>query len=141
FFSSGRRHTRSKRDWSSDVCSSDLDGDTPLDEIERAIGHDLPEGDFETIAGLLIAHTGSLVVEGETHTIDLEAEPEDWVEDDAPQRHLKVHVEEVDRHVPSILALELIEETESDAEDNKDADDKADDAASDADATEEGQVR
>src|SRR5699024_11367325 len=24
FFSSGRRHTRSKRDWSSDVCSSDL---------------------------------------------------------------------------------------------------------------------
>src|SRR5699024_11561892 len=24
-FSSGRRHTRSKRDWSSDVCSSDLE--------------------------------------------------------------------------------------------------------------------
>src|SRR5699024_11734054 len=27
FFSSRRRHTRSKRDWSSDVCSSDLDLD------------------------------------------------------------------------------------------------------------------
>src|SRR5438067_3121433 len=26
FFSSRRRHTRSKRDWSSDVCSSDLAG-------------------------------------------------------------------------------------------------------------------
>src|SRR5207247_7872308 len=26
FFSSRRRHTRSTRDWSSDVCSSDLDG-------------------------------------------------------------------------------------------------------------------
>src|SRR5207249_9988493 len=26
FFSSRRRHTRSKRDWSSDVCSSDLPG-------------------------------------------------------------------------------------------------------------------
>src|SRR5699024_11817604 len=26
FFSSRRRHTRSKRDWSSDVCSSDLVG-------------------------------------------------------------------------------------------------------------------
>src|SRR5699024_12000282 len=25
FFSGGRRHTRSKRDWSSDVCSSDLE--------------------------------------------------------------------------------------------------------------------
>src|SRR5699024_11505585 len=28
FFSSRRRHTRSKRDWSSDVCSSDLPGKT-----------------------------------------------------------------------------------------------------------------
>src|SRR5207249_2307296 len=28
FFSSRRRHTRSKRDWSSDVCSSDLGGET-----------------------------------------------------------------------------------------------------------------
>src|SRR5437868_11631049 len=27
FFSSRRRHTRSKRDWSSDVCSSDLDAE------------------------------------------------------------------------------------------------------------------
>src|SRR5438067_13059954 len=27
FFSSRRRHTRSKRDWSSDVCSSDLAAD------------------------------------------------------------------------------------------------------------------
>ena len=26
FFSSRRRHTRCSRDWSSDVCSSDLDG-------------------------------------------------------------------------------------------------------------------
>src|SRR5207249_7462784 len=33
FFSSRRRHTRSKRDWSSDVCSSDLDkGRWPPDE-------------------------------------------------------------------------------------------------------------
>src|SRR5207249_6680675 len=33
FFSSRRRHTRSKRDWSSDVCSSDLL------RIARMIGH------------------------------------------------------------------------------------------------------
>src|SRR5207249_8478731 len=31
FFSSRRRHTRSKRDWSSDVCSSDLGGLQHLD--------------------------------------------------------------------------------------------------------------
>src|SRR5699024_12592109 len=30
FFSSRRRHTRSKRDWSSDVCSSDLCGSLVL---------------------------------------------------------------------------------------------------------------
>src|SRR5436309_13092359 len=29
FFSSRRRHTRFSRDWSSDVCSSDLYGSTP----------------------------------------------------------------------------------------------------------------
>src|SRR5207249_5303392 len=32
FFSSRRRHTRSKRDWSSDVCSSDLARASPLRE-------------------------------------------------------------------------------------------------------------
>src|SRR5699024_11286624 len=30
FFSSRRRHTRSKRDWSSDVCSSDLISSQPV---------------------------------------------------------------------------------------------------------------
>src|SRR5437868_12056786 len=34
FFSSRRRHTRSKRDWSSDVCSSDL----------RAVASDIERG-------------------------------------------------------------------------------------------------
>src|SRR5699024_11763128 len=34
--SSRRRHTSSKRDWSSDVCSSDLQGATlPADKLER----------------------------------------------------------------------------------------------------------
>src|SRR6266513_4221144 len=33
FFSSRRRHTRSKRDWSSDVCSSDL-----LGKLREALG-------------------------------------------------------------------------------------------------------
>src|SRR5699024_11619201 len=35
FFSSRRRHTRSKRDWSSDVCSSDLS--KPIDDIDEAV--------------------------------------------------------------------------------------------------------
>src|SRR5207249_8643871 len=40
FFSSRRRHTRSKRDWSSDVCSSDLGGQTdPFRDHRRHQGH------------------------------------------------------------------------------------------------------
>src|SRR5699024_11266368 len=34
FFSSRRRHTRSKRDWSSDVCSSDLRDRLPSDDLQ-----------------------------------------------------------------------------------------------------------
>src|SRR5258707_7542996 len=34
FFSSRRRHTRYWRDWSSDVCSSDLAFDGPLQRLE-----------------------------------------------------------------------------------------------------------
>src|SRR3989440_7049158 len=44
FFSSRRRHTRSDRDWSSDVCSSDLSsGISTLDELTRVV--DIPEED------------------------------------------------------------------------------------------------
>src|SRR5690606_39222257 len=35
FFSSRRRHTRFSRDWSSDVCSSDLNGDGIIDDQDR----------------------------------------------------------------------------------------------------------
>src|SRR5690606_39398443 len=35
FFSSRRRHTRFSRDWSSDVCSSDLHGRASLSQVAR----------------------------------------------------------------------------------------------------------
>src|SRR5207245_7307615 len=42
-FASRRRHTRCYRDWSSDVCSSDLDAGNRVAEIQRALdeGRDL----------------------------------------------------------------------------------------------------
>src|SRR5699024_6879974 len=43
FFSSRRRHTRSKRDWSSDVCSSDLTG--------SVVHRTEPEGFHESLRG------------------------------------------------------------------------------------------
>src|SRR5699024_12113007 len=46
FFSSRRRHTRSKRDWSSDVCSSDLTATGITKDIN--LGLDL-QGGFEVL--------------------------------------------------------------------------------------------
>src|SRR3989449_691300 len=43
FFSSRRRHTRCSRDWSSDVCSSDLVSEN-LDLFARMRGGDFPDG-------------------------------------------------------------------------------------------------
>src|SRR5438067_8361255 len=43
FFSSRRRHTRSKRDWSSDVCSSDLEATMRYDEKADVILNELDQ--------------------------------------------------------------------------------------------------
>src|SRR3989449_4897494 len=43
FFSSRRRHTRCSRDWSSDVCSSDLLLDPPLHEFLPSVDDLLTE--------------------------------------------------------------------------------------------------
>ena len=37
-----------------------LPGDVHVDEVERSLGVDLPRGDYETVAGLIIAAHGSL---------------------------------------------------------------------------------
>src|SRR5699024_11846145 len=49
FFSSRRRHTRSKRDWSSDVCSSDLFFIAELVCSDEADGCSIPTEDFSVI--------------------------------------------------------------------------------------------
>src|SRR5215813_5898884 len=68
FFSSRRRHTRCGRDWSSDVCSSDLES-TPL-----AVNH---QGQFPVVTlSFNLAPGASLgdavkVIEGAAHDINL----------------------------------------------------------------------
>src|SRR5699024_11629753 len=49
FFSSRRRHTRSKRDWSSDVCSSDLGGkQLQVKDYDSLAEPDIPSGTSRT---------------------------------------------------------------------------------------------
>src|SRR5699024_11399595 len=57
-FSSRRRHTRSKRDWSSDVCSSDLAGKTTI---------------LRTLAGLLKPTKGTVQFAGMKPNSDIRA--------------------------------------------------------------------
>src|SRR5438105_7043594 len=54
FFSSRRRHTSSTRDWSSDVCSSDLYPIArPTHTISNATCHNLERGTHQVVAAIL----------------------------------------------------------------------------------------
>src|SRR5207302_3964009 len=59
FFSSRRRHTRFSRDWSSDVCSSDLEAD----EVGRGAiaGRDIEQSRAGLNETALVAEPGELV--------------------------------------------------------------------------------
>src|SRR5699024_11452937 len=56
FFSSRRRHTRSKRDWSSDVCSSDLKRDLVHGMYDRKTKEPTVDYESPAIYGFLILY-------------------------------------------------------------------------------------
>ncbi|MCW2579150.1 MAG: hypothetical protein JWR82_751 [Blastococcus sp.] len=86
----------------------EMAGDVHVDEVERSLSVDLPRGDYETVAGLIIAAYGSLPQPGTTLTVELPPDPGDLVHQDEPAaRQLLVQVLAVERHVPSRVRLEL----------------------------------
>ena len=87
-----------------------MDGDVHLDEVERALNVDLPRGEVETIAGMIIAELGSLPAEGETVHVTLPDDPSEVVADVPKRRRLEVDVLRVDRLVPAQVRVRLIEE-------------------------------
>lgn len=83
-------------------------GDVALDEVSRAVGHDLPEGDYETLAGLIIAEFGGLPAVGDSITVDLGVEPADLIAEEPPAaRQLHATVRGVDKHVPASVLVEV----------------------------------
>jgi CBS domain containing-hemolysin-like protein len=88
-----------------------MNGDVHLDEVERAIGYDLPRGDVETIAGMLIAELGALPVEGQCVLINLPVDPAELVLDEPLRHRLEVDVLRIERHVPTELRVRLVEVT------------------------------
>lgn len=93
-----------------------MSGDIHVDEAERSIGADLPRGDYETVAGLLIAHNRGLPEVGDTFEIDLLEDPADLISDDEPKRRFVIaEVLAVASHVPSEVRITLGEaDTEAD---------------------------
>lgn len=83
-----------------------LPGDEHLDEVARLMGILLPESDAETLAGLVIEHTGDLPEVGDVVRIALPADPRD-VLDEVPVRVLVAEVRSVERHVPAEVALSV----------------------------------
>ncbi|MFC7327048.1 hemolysin family protein [Marinactinospora rubrisoli] len=84
-----------------------LPGALHVDEVERLLGHDLPEGDYETIGGLVINELRRLPQPGDTVHVDLPRHP--GAEEDEPHRFVTLSVEKVDRHVPESVRLRLTE--------------------------------
>src|SRR5699024_11600245 len=70
FFSSRRRHTRSKRDWSSDVCSSDLSAfqfeyiDMDQEQTEEKHQQMIAQMEEEDYLYPLVLLNGEIVAEG-----------------------------------------------------------------------------
>ncbi|MEV1132866.1 hemolysin family protein [Rhodococcus coprophilus] len=79
-------------------------GDAHLDEVSRTLEHELPEGDYETLAGLVITEFGGLPEIGDTVEIRLDPDPADLVhEERPPRRTLVAQVRDIEKHVPASL--------------------------------------
>ncbi|WP_281965615.1 hemolysin family protein [Serinicoccus marinus] len=102
-----------------------MDGDVHVDELQRALGHDLPEGDYETVSGLVIAELGALPEAGQTVVVDLAEDPAEMVLDERVTRSVEIEVREIDRHVPSLLGVRLVERALSQDPESMDDDTEA----------------
>ncbi|REF29310.1 hemolysin family protein [Calidifontibacter indicus] len=105
-----------------------MSGEVHVDEVERALHVDLPEGDFETVAGLIIDAHGSLPEQGDVVEIELPAEGADLVADEPVEPQiLRAEVLEVEHYVPSRVRLTLPEQEAAHEDTPPDEDVAADD--------------
>ncbi|MCV7154513.1 hemolysin family protein [Mycolicibacterium pyrenivorans] len=94
-----------------------LSGDLPLDEAERTLDQTLPPGDYETVAGMLIAHAVGLPDVGDTVEIELPSDVADLVGDGpAPTRRLIAQIRSIERRVPASVFVTVEVEEGSDDE-------------------------
>lgn len=83
-------------------------GDVHVDEVERTLEVDLPAGDYETIAGLVIAQYGGLPEVGAVVDIPLPPDPALLVDEEpAPPTVLHAEVLEVAQYVPALVRITM----------------------------------
>jgi CBS domain containing-hemolysin-like protein len=95
-----------------------VSGSLPIDELERLMGIDIPEGDWETVSGLLIGTKGSLPEIGEEIEIEIEQDAEDITNGEETIQVLRAQVGSIDRHIPDDVILELIRISPPDEDDD-----------------------
>jgi CBS domain containing-hemolysin-like protein len=77
-----------------------------VDEVGRLLDADLPEGDYQTVGGLVIAELQRLPEPGDVITVTLPREA--GAEDDEDERQVEIEVCEVERRVPETVRLRLV---------------------------------
>ncbi|MEV0437042.1 hemolysin family protein [Nocardia sp. NPDC050413] len=83
-------------------------GDLHLDEAERLLDVDLPHGDYETIAGLVISEFGGLPQVGDRVEIAVPPSGADFLTQQPPApRTVLAEVRAVGQHVPSSVSLTI----------------------------------
>lgn len=97
----------------------EADADVHLDEVARKMGCPLPEGDYETLSGLLMTKAGDLLDVGEIVKFEMPPAPSDYGEDFIVRRELHVTVLSVDRHVPHRVALTIAHAPTAEREETK----------------------
>ena len=81
-----------------------IQGDAHLDEVSRIIGYELPEGDYETIAGLVITTFEGLPAVGDSVVIPLDPDPADLATgEEVTPLEVRALVREIDKRVPSLV--------------------------------------
>ncbi|MGV9414972.1 hemolysin family protein [Nocardia sp. NPDC003693] len=80
-------------------------GDLHLDEVSRLLNLELPEGDYETLAGLVITRFGGLPEVGDTVEIELEPEASELLAEHPRRRTVLARVRQVHKRVPSRVLI------------------------------------
>jgi CBS domain containing-hemolysin-like protein len=86
-----------------------VDGSVSIGEVERLIDADLPDGEYETLGGLVIDALQRMPRAGDAVTVELPDSPGGT--EDAPPRRLELTVCALERRVPATVRLAWAGET------------------------------